>query len=95
MALNWTMLKPDHTPVPLPGELTIMTVESGAEVSLAVPDTPPTGSSTSGGTGGARKLNGTGKLILTDQRVGFSLCCFEKLILSTDLEFLVDFRLRG
>ncbi|KAN0126563.1 hypothetical protein V8E52_000203 [Russula decolorans] len=71
MALNWTMLKPDRTPLPLPGELTIMTVEPGAEVSLAVPDTPPTGSSMSGGSGGARKLNGTGKLFLTDQRLIF------------------------
>ncbi|SRR6266403_956859 len=77
MALNWTMLKPDRTPVPLPGELTIMTVESGAEVSLSIPDTPPTGSSSSGGSGGARKLNGTGNLYLTDQRVCFfrSRCC--------------------
>lgn len=66
------MLKPDRTPVPLPGELTIMIVEPGADVSLAVPDTPPTGSSTSGGSGGARKLNGIGKLFLTDQRVRFS-----------------------
>jgi hypothetical protein len=82
MALNWTMLKPDRTPVPLPGELTIMTVEPGVEVSLAVPDTPPSGSSTSGGSGGARKLNGTGKLFLTDQRVRFSdaVSVSEKLI---------------
>jgi hypothetical protein len=75
MALNWTMLKPDRTPVPLPGELTIMTVESGADVSLTVPDEPPTGSSSSGGSGGGRKLNGTGKLVLTDQRVRFFRCC--------------------
>ncbi|KAH9998296.1 hypothetical protein BJV77DRAFT_981102 [Russula vinacea] len=74
MALNWTMLKPDRTPVPLPGELTIMTVESGADVSLTVPDEPPTGSSSSGGSGGGRKLNGTGKLVLTDQPIpGFQL----------------------
>jgi hypothetical protein len=93
MALNWTMLKPDRTPVPLPGELTIMTVEPGAEVSLAVPDTPPAGSSTSGGSGGTRKLNGTGKLFLTDQRVRFSAVgsVSEKLIRNTEL--LVDFRL--
>jgi hypothetical protein len=71
MALNWTMLKPDRTPVPLPGELTIMTVESGAEVSLTIPDVPPAGSSPSGGSGGGRKLNGTGKLFLTDHRVRF------------------------
>jgi WW domain-binding protein 2 len=93
MALNWTMLKPDRTPEPLPGELTIMTVEPGAEVSLAVPDTPPTGSSPSGGSGGARKLNGTGKLYLTDQRVRFSVAdsVSEKLIRNPGL--LVDFRL--
>ena len=70
-----------------------MTLESGVEVSLAVPDTPPTGSSTSGGSGGARKLNGTGKLYLTDQRVGFSEVnsVSENLIRNTGL--LVDFRL--
>ena len=70
-----------------------MTVEPGAEVSLAVPDTPPTGSSTSGGTGGARKLNGTGKLFLTDQRVRFfeADSVSEKLIRNTGL--LVDFRI--
>lgn len=71
MALNWTMLNPDRTPVPLSKELTITIVESGAELSLIIPDAPPTGSSTSGGTGGGRHLNGTGKLFLTDQRVRF------------------------
>jgi len=69
MALNWTMLSPDRIPVPLPGELMIMTVESGAEVSVIIPDVPPAGTSTSGGSGGGRKLNETGKLFLTDQRV--------------------------
>ena len=70
-----------------------MTLESGVEVSLAVPDTPPTGSSTSGGSGGARKLNGTGKLYLTDQRVGFSEVnsVSESLIRNTGHP--VDFRL--
>lgn len=68
MALNWTMLSTDRTPVPLPKELMVMTVESG-EVSLIIPDVPPTGTSTSGGSGGGRKLDGTGKLFLTDQRV--------------------------
>jgi hypothetical protein len=46
-----------------------MTVECGAEVSLIIPDVPPTGTSASGGSGGGRKLNGTGNLFLTDQRV--------------------------
>ena len=93
MALNWTMLKPDRTPIPLPGELTIMTVESGVEVLLAVPDTPPTGSSTSGGSGSARKLNGTGKLYLTDQRVGFSEVNSVSESLIRNMGLLVDFRL--
>jgi len=48
-----------------------MTVESGAEVSLIIPDVPPTGTSASGGSGGGRKLNGTGNLFLTDQRLIF------------------------
>jgi hypothetical protein len=69
MALNWTMLNPDRTPVPLPQEFTVMMVDSGAEVSLIIPDTPPTASSSSGGSGGERTLKGTGKLVLTDQRV--------------------------
>jgi hypothetical protein len=69
MALNWTMLNPDRIPVPLPHEITIMTVESGADVSLTIPDSPPTGSANSGGSGGERKLKGVGKLSLTDQRV--------------------------
>ena len=70
-----------------------MTVEPGAEVSLAIPDTPPTGSSTSGGSGGARKLNGTGRLYLTDQRVRLFEVDFvsEKLMRNTGLP--ADFRL--
>ncbi|KAI0248817.1 hypothetical protein BJV78DRAFT_1130719 [Lactifluus subvellereus] len=71
MALNWTMLNSDRTPVHLPRESTIMTVDSGAEVSLTIPDTPPTASAASGGSGGERKLQGTGKLFLTDQRLIF------------------------
>jgi hypothetical protein len=69
MALNWTMLNPDRTPVPLPNEVTIMMVDSGADVSLSIPDAPPTGPATSGGSGGERNLKGIGKLSLTDQRV--------------------------
>jgi len=71
MALNWTMLNPDRTPVPLPNEITIMAVDSGADVSLTIPDAPPTGSATSGGSGGERQLKGIGKLSLTDQRLIF------------------------
>ncbi|KAI0306878.1 hypothetical protein B0F90DRAFT_1622760 [Multifurca ochricompacta] len=71
MALNWTMLNPNRTPVPLPRESTIMTVDSGVDLSLTIPDVPPTTSATSGGSGGERKLKGTGKLFLTDQRLVF------------------------
>ena len=71
MALNWTMLNPNRTPVPLPNEITIMAVDSGADVSLTIPDAPPTASANSGGSGGERKLKGIGKLFLTDQRVRF------------------------
>jgi hypothetical protein len=90
MALNWTMLNPGRTPVPLPREDIIMTVESGAEVSLTIPDTPPTGSSNSGGSGGGRQLNGTGKLFLTDQRVRSpeADATFEELIRNTDSQLI-------
>ena len=69
MALNWTMLGPDRKPVPLPNEITILTITSGAELSLSIPDAPPSGGSTSGGSGGSRKLEEFGILYLTDQRV--------------------------
>ncbi|KAH9016046.1 hypothetical protein EDB84DRAFT_1524820 [Lactarius hengduanensis] len=71
MALNWTMLNPNRAPVPLPNEMTIMTVDSGADVSITIPDTPPTTSATSGGSGGERKLKSIGKLFLTDKRLIF------------------------
>lgn len=63
------MLKPDRSPVPLPDELTITAVTSNVEVALNIPDAPPTGSSSSGGSGGAKKLKETGALYLTDKRV--------------------------
>ncbi|TFY55736.1 hypothetical protein EVG20_g9209 [Dentipellis fragilis] len=72
MALNWTMLNPDRTPVPLPRETFITTIDTGIELSLTVPNTLPTASSTSGGSGGAKKLKDNGKLFLSDQRVGLS-----------------------
>ena len=87
MALNWTMLTPDRVPVPLPNETTIMTVESGAEVSLTIPDSPPTGSASAGGSGGERKLKGIGKLFLTDQRV----CLFLHFFSSDSHPIIVDF----
>jgi len=91
MALNWTMLNPNRTPVPLPNEITIMTVDSGADLSLTIPDTPPSTSATSGGSGGERKLKGIGKLFLTDQRVRFFNC--ETRYWTDTHPMVVDFRL--
>ncbi|KAF9480184.1 hypothetical protein BDN70DRAFT_833193 [Pholiota conissans] len=72
MALNWTMLNPNRTPVPLPNEMTITTIDSGVDLSLTIPDAPPTSSSTAGGSGGTKKLRATGKAYLTDQRFIFT-----------------------
>jgi hypothetical protein len=69
MALNWTMLGPDRTPVPLPHETTITVINSGVEVILRVPDEPPSESSRAGGSGGSKTLKATGKVTVTDQRV--------------------------
>ncbi|KAI0034370.1 hypothetical protein K488DRAFT_69224 [Vararia minispora EC-137] len=71
MALNWTMLNADRTPVPLPGEITIMTIHFGAELMLTIPDAPPAGASSAGGSGGSRKLKEEGKVFLTEQRFIF------------------------
>ena len=62
------MIDEERNPVPLPFEMNIRLLE-GAELSLTIPDGPPSGSSTSGGSGGAKKLKSTGKVWLTDQRV--------------------------
>ncbi|PPQ95881.1 hypothetical protein CVT26_015573 [Gymnopilus dilepis] len=72
MALNWLMLNPDRTPVPLPNEMTITTIDSGVEISITIPDAPPTGSSSAGGSGGVKKLKAQGKCWLTDQRFLFA-----------------------
>ncbi|CCM02319.1 uncharacterized protein FIBRA_04411 [Fibroporia radiculosa] len=71
MALNYAMLSPSRSPIPLPHELTIRTVDSGVELSLTVPDAPPSRSADSGGSGGAKKLKDVGRLWLTDQRLIF------------------------
>ena len=74
MALNWTMLKHDRSPIPLPNEHTITSIETGADLSLTTPDVPPTtSSSTAGGSGGAKKLKASGRIWLTDQRVRGSI----------------------
>lgn len=69
MALNWTMLTPNRSPVPLPAEAHITTIDSGVELSLAIPDVPPSGNSAAGGSGGIKKLKSMGKIWLSDQRV--------------------------
>ncbi|KAF7969929.1 hypothetical protein HWV62_20081 [Athelia sp. TMB] len=71
MALNWAMIGPDGTPVPLPHEQTIKTIDSGVELSLTIPDAPPSSSSNAGGSGGTKKLKESGRLWLTDQRPMF------------------------
>ncbi|KAG5728829.1 UPF0664 stress-induced protein C29B12.11c, partial [Termitomyces sp. T112] len=95
MALDWTMLNPNGSPVPLPNEMTITTVDSGVDLSLMIPDSEPTGNDNAGGSGGSRKLKALGKIWLTDQRFIFtsdSNSSFESLsvplysILSTKFE---------
>ena len=68
MALNWTMINPNRSPVPLPNEMTITTIDSG-DLALTIPDSPPSGPSAAGGSGGVKKLKAPGKVYLTDQRV--------------------------
>ncbi|KAH8096631.1 hypothetical protein BXZ70DRAFT_327403 [Cristinia sonorae] len=71
MALNWAMLSPDRAPIPLPDELIIRTVDAGVELTVIIPNSPPTGSATSGGSGGHKKMKEMGRLFLTDQRLIF------------------------
>lgn len=63
------MLGQDRSPIPLPNETTILTIDDGAEMSLTVPDAPPSQSSSGGGSGGEKKLKEMGRIYLTDQRV--------------------------
>ncbi|KAG6877364.1 hypothetical protein C0993_008219 [Termitomyces sp. T159_Od127] len=72
MALNWTMLSPNRSPVPLPDEMTITTVDTGVDLLLMIPDSVPTGNDTAGGSGGTRKLKALGKMWLTDKRLIFT-----------------------
>jgi len=65
------MLSPARSPIPLPNELTIRTIEGGVELALTIPDAPPSQASSSGGSGGTRKLKDVGRLWLTDQRLIF------------------------
>jgi hypothetical protein len=69
MSLNWAMLNPNRSPVPLRNEMTVTTIDSGVDIALTIPDVPPSSSSNGGGFGGVRRLNEVGKIYLTDQRV--------------------------
>jgi len=69
MALNWTMLHPNRTPVPLPNEMTITTVDSGVELTLTIPQSVSSSSSSTAGSAVSEKQTATGKAYLTDQRV--------------------------
>ena len=76
MALNWAALNENHSPIPLPHEHTIVSVDSGVIVHLDVPDVPPSGASMSGGSGGTKKLKANGSVSVTDQRVRFTRFSF-------------------
>ncbi|KAH8822151.1 hypothetical protein DL96DRAFT_1620334 [Flagelloscypha sp. PMI_526] len=70
MALNWAMLNPDRTPVPLPSEDTITTVKDAADIVLVIPNAPPSGSDTAGGAGGSAKFEAhKGNVYITSQRL--------------------------
>jgi len=69
MALNCAMINSTRDPVPLPSEQFILTVDSGAEIILHIPDAPPEGSASAGGSGGSQKLKAMGRVWITDSRV--------------------------
>ncbi|KAJ7585825.1 hypothetical protein C8J56DRAFT_939643 [Mycena floridula] len=71
MALNWAMLTPNRSPIPLPHEQTITTVETGVDIMLNIPDSPPADSATAGGSGGTKKHQASGGVWVTDQRFIF------------------------
>jgi hypothetical protein len=73
MALNWAMLDDARNPVPIGHEITITTIDTGAEVTLIVPDSPPTASGNAGGSGGNKKLKESGRIWVTDQRVSSNI----------------------
>jgi hypothetical protein len=81
MALNWAMLNPDRTPVPLPSEDTITTVKDAADIVLVIPNAPPSGSDTAGGAGGSAKFEAhKGNVYITSQRVRTDLAFNLKIL---------------
>ncbi|KAK7029408.1 hypothetical protein VNI00_014662 [Paramarasmius palmivorus] len=67
MALNCTMLNKTREPIPLPGEMFITTIDSGAEVILNIPESQDGDSS-----GGGQKMKAMGRVWITDQRFLFT-----------------------
>ncbi|KAJ7666535.1 hypothetical protein B0H17DRAFT_1089597 [Mycena rosella] len=75
MALNWAVMNENRSPVPLPNESTITTVDSGVELTLRVPESPPgwdLGNNATTAGGKAVTLKETGMLTVTDQRFIFT-----------------------
>ena len=68
MALNWVTIV-DARPLLLQGEGFIETVDN-VKCNLTIPAVPPS----SGMSGGLKKLEGVGTMVLTDQRVCASTC---------------------
>ncbi|XP_006456868.1 hypothetical protein AGABI2DRAFT_195836 [Agaricus bisporus var. bisporus H97] len=79
MALNCVMLSQQHAPIPLPGpsagseetEVARVPLSAAVELLLEIPVVPPSGNGTAGGSGGAKKLQSTGWIWLSDQRFVF------------------------
>ena len=68
------MLDPKRKPVPLPDEMQLV-MEDNAEITLTVPDAPPSQDASAGGSGGLRRLKAIGRLHLTDHRVCLTFVC--------------------
>ena len=59
MALNCVMFDDRRNPIPLPNEMTVLTIDSGVDLVLQIPDNGKT----------AKSLKASGRLWITDQRV--------------------------
>ncbi|ESK94060.1 ww domain binding protein [Moniliophthora roreri MCA 2997] len=68
MALNCAMLNQTREPVPLPEEMFITTIDSGAEVILNIPESQTEG----GDAGGGQKMKAMGRIWVTDKRFLFT-----------------------
>ncbi|KAF9238793.1 hypothetical protein BU15DRAFT_75016 [Melanogaster broomeanus] len=67
MALNWVTIV-DGKPLLLQNESFLEEVDN-VKYNLAIPEVPPSGSSSAGGSGGLKRLEAVGKMYLTDQRI--------------------------